>query len=102
MTYLEVEFLDDKYLEVAQEMAACFLPGRDSSTLAMVACKMSVGIVHQSMFSCSSMLPDLVVQIQICQITFPRSSSFGSFPLIIVGELGANLVYLLNNKTQEK
>ena len=53
MTYLEVEFLDDKYLEVAQEMAACFLPGRDSSTLAMVACKMSVGIVHQSMFSCS-------------------------------------------------
>ena len=26
--------------------------------------------------------------------TFPRSSSVGSFPLMMVGELGANLVYL--------
>ena len=76
----------DTHFEVEAETDAWLLLGRDSNTLAMSVWEIST-------FNSKS-IPYTFDHVVVQCFTFPRSSSVGSFPLMMVGELGANLVYL--------
>ena len=76
----------DTHLEVEAETDAWFLLGRDANTLAMSVWEISTLV--------TTYLPYTFDYVALKYFTFPRSSSVGSFPLMMVGELGANLVYL--------